>query len=144
MTSLADDGEIERLEADAKAERIRFHREKVRNGPVKFTTFTNGQVRRTLQREDETRRRKLNKRHRRDWMAKRAELATLRGHLVIMGVLECRDETTEFAPHIRQESAVWLVRKFGPRDENGELVKGDTLVVDAVAKARQAFIEASA
>jgi hypothetical protein len=37
---------------------------------------------------------------------------------------------------------VWLVRKFGPRDENGELVKGDTLVADAVAKARQAFIEA--
>jgi hypothetical protein len=95
-----DDGEIEKLEADAKAERIRFHREKVRNGPGKFTTFTNGQVRRTLQREDETRRRKLNKRHRRDWMAKRAELATLRGHLVIMGVLECRDESHRVrSPH---------------------------------------------
>jgi hypothetical protein len=136
--------EIAEQEAQAKKDRIKFHREQVRNGPRKFSYVTSGQQRRFQARGQAAQRRKMNRRYRRDWMRKQAELATLRGHLTILGVIECRNEAVKasgFAPSTVRESCVWAIRKYGERDDEGNIVQSDTLLDDAVAAARKAFLD---
>jgi hypothetical protein len=138
--------EIAEQEAQAKKDRIKFHREQVRNGPRKFSYVTSGQQRRRAERDRAAQQRKTNRRYRRAWMAKQRELATLRGHLTILGVIECKNEAVKasgFAPSTERESCVWIIRKFGERDrETGQiLIQSDTLLDDAVAAARKAFLD---
>jgi hypothetical protein len=137
--------EIAEQEAEAKKERIKFHREHVRNGPRTFAYATSGQQRRFRARGQAAARRKMNKRYRREWMRRQAELATLRGHLTILGVIECRNAAVKaagFAPSTVQESCVWVIRKYGERDDEGNIVQSDQLLDNAVAAARKAFVDA--
>lgn len=55
------------------------------HGPVKMRTATNGQIRRGVMRQMETRRRKVNLKHRRTWMDNRLSVSVLRGQLQAVG-----------------------------------------------------------
>ncbi len=81
------DEELDQIALDEKKDRARFHREKVANGPVKFTSVSNGQVRRGDARRRKAQARKANRRHRRDWMISRQKHAALRGQLIMTGAL---------------------------------------------------------
>lgn len=135
------DNPDEKTPEELKRERIKFHRENVRNGPTKWRTLTTGQVRRQRVRDAKARQRKDQRRYRRAWMAQRADIATLRGHLIITGVLECQHESTTFADHQRAASLAWITQKYGPRDDDGKLVLDDKLVPTAVQNAREAFLQ---
>lgn len=133
--------ELEAEAAEAKKARIKYHRDNVRNGPVKYRSITTGMQRRAAERAQDSQARKTNRRYRRAWMAQRAEIATLRGHLIILGVVECKGDTV-FTPEQIRESSVWVIRKYGTRDEEtGELVQHDNLLAESVGKAREAFLQ---
>jgi hypothetical protein len=137
--------ELDRLDAEARQRRIEITRESVRNGPVSWRigqTEPSGKTRRRKARDKASFERKLNKRHRREFMAKQQQLATLRGHLTILGQVECRN--ADFAPSElqRQDSAIWVVRNFGKRDEAGEIMPYDDLFADSLHAAREAFLAA--
>lgn len=136
------DSEEELSEEEQKQLRIQFHRENVRNGPVKSRYATTGQIRRTVDRGRHARGRKTNKRYRQSWMDNQAHLATLRGHLIILGVLECKHESTVFTEAQRKISMTWAVEKYGERDDEGAIVLGDEMVAKAVANAKAAFLTA--
>lgn len=80
---------LERLETE-KRERVKFHRDHVRNGPAKTRRVTNGQVRRSMLREQKTKLRKQNRNNRRDFMRAQHDLAILRGQLTCVGALGTR------------------------------------------------------
>lgn len=82
--------ELEKLEAEEKAQRIEWHRRNVRNGPRKTSYWTNGQLRRQQARDKKTHERKVNLRHRRAYVGKRHDLAALRGQLQALGALPYR------------------------------------------------------
>lgn len=141
-----DDRELtpEELEADAaeaKKARIKYHRDNVRNGPVKYRSITIGMQRRAHERSQATQQRKTNRRYRRAWMDQQAKIATLRGHLTILGVIECQHATTTFTPEQVRESSVWAIRQYGKRDDEGNLVQSDDMLAEAVGAAREAFLQ---
>lgn len=124
---------------ELKAQRIQFHRDHVRNGPQKWRTISTGQQRRQRDRDMKALQKKATRTHRRAWHQRKAEFATLRGHLTILGVLE--GHGTEFTRQQTQTSLEWVVAKFGERDDDGNLVLNDNLVGDAVEAARAAFLK---
>lgn len=128
---------------ELKKQRIQFHRDHVRNGPAKFRSITPGMQRRAAARAQEAATRKTNRRYRRAWMAQQADLATLRGHLTILGIIECPAGGTPITALNQQESLVWVVRKYGERDDEGRIVEGEDMVDKAVANAREAFVQAT-
>lgn len=135
--------ELDQQDAAAKADRIREHREHVRNGPVKTRPFTSGQRRRLVERDRQAQHRKVNRRHRRQWMATQQVNATLRGHLIVLGIVECQEGST-FTPTQYQCSLEWVIGKFAARDESGALKPfNDDTVSEAVTAARAAFLEAA-
>ena len=68
-----DDLTPEELAAKEREDRIGFHRSKVRNGPVKFSIPTNGQIRRMKVRESKTHQRKqLEQARRQHWHGRRS------------------------------------------------------------------------
>lgn len=139
-------------EEELKKQRIKFHRDHVRNGPrfgrgkkgplPIMGTVTPGMQRRANQRAQDARGRKVNRRYRRSWMENQAHVATLRGHLTILGVLECKREGLTFTEVQQKNSLTWIVEKYGERDEEGGLIFSDFLVSDAVTAARAAFLTA--
>ena len=126
---------------EEKKQRVQWHRDHVRNGPQNWRTLTSGQVRRQHARDAKSRQRKTNKRYRRAWMAQQREIATLRGHLIVLGVLECKHAETAFTDAQRQTSLMWVVQKYGLRDDDGRIVADDAMVPDAVTAAREAFLQ---
>ena len=82
-----DDLTPEEIEAEARAERIRFHREKVRNGPTKFSFVTEGQQRRAKDRAIRGRQKKVRKAQVRAHFEKQQAIASLRGNLQAVGTL---------------------------------------------------------
>ena len=63
------------------------------HGPVKTRSFTNGQIRRMMQREAQTAHKHQVLRTRRAWMDKRMGLAVLRGQLQVVTALPLNDGT---------------------------------------------------
>jgi hypothetical protein len=100
------------LEVEAKADRIKFHRAHVRNGPANFKEQTSGQVRRAKVRALAGRTRKAARAQRREHFAQRAEHALLRGHLQAIGVIAYE---TDFVPtqDARFVSARWVLNNYG-------------------------------
>ena len=108
----------EEIAADLKRDRIKFHRESVRNGPVKWKSMTSGQVRRAQKRA-----------------AKRAQKNTYRAQ--VRNYLETRRLASVTAAKLRQAGAlpyvhereldriqqvyatVWIVQRFGVEDDDG-------------------------
>lgn len=120
--------EPEMTEAEAKSERMRFHREKVRNGPASFRTMSNGQIRRAQKRMEASRVRKARRRQIRSYLTQQNEAAALRGNLQAAGVIAYVHEGTTMAPEAALQSIVWIVKRFAEGDESGRVeVTSDTV-----------------
>lgn len=133
LPSMAEEA-VDTTEADEKAERIQFHREKVRNGPVKFSTPTNGQLRRAEKRAG---RRALLQRRReqvRAYFAREREISVLRGQLQAVGVLPYAGK---FKPSSQTifDSTQALIRRFG----NLLIEDDDQLVAEAFQAAADRY-----
>ena len=106
----AADEAAEPTEAELKAERILFHREKVRNGPVSFRSVTNGQIRRAKERAEKREAKRNFKREVRQHLEQLRAAATLRGQLTVAGVIPT---VQEFDLKRQVDATVWIVRRFG-------------------------------
>lgn len=121
LNSDTEPDDVEISEADAKADRIAFHRAHIRNGPANFKTSTSGQARRAQRRALDSRTRKGRRAQVDNYFETRRLASTVRANLQSAGVL----------PYVhgrdldRQQqvvSAAWLVRHFGiENEETGEL-----------------------
>lgn len=102
----------EDIRAQAKAERIEFHRTKVRNGPVKFSFLTNGQVRRAQRRELDRHQRKAWRAEKASYFERQRTAAILRAHLQVVGLIPFIDGRE--AP-LRDQitSTAWIVTRYG-------------------------------
>lgn len=120
--------------ADEKKDRIEEHRSKVRNGPVRWTSITSGQMRRRRVRDAAAHSKKATRRARKSYHAAQAETATLRGQLIILKVLP---SSSDFVPTMTQRlnASTWIVRKFGLRNDEGELILHDDVLAEAAQAA---------
>lgn len=98
-------------EAKEKADRIAFHREKVRNGPVSFKTPTNGQFKRARKRLLQSETKKARRRQVQNFFASEREESVLRAKLQAAGLLPY---ATDFEPdqQVVLDSITWLIRRF--------------------------------
>lgn len=138
------EAELDQADADAKKARREHTFRNVRNGPTGFVIGSvepSGKTRRRKARDKKAFERKVNKVNRRAYMDKRADTATLRGHLVILGVVECASTTPPFSDARRMTSADWVVRKYGLRGDDGELVLHDALLPEALEAARADLLD---
>lgn len=129
--------ELDALEAEAKADRIAFHRAHVRNGPVKFGHVTPGGAKRERRRLLARQTKKAARAQRRAFIGRVQEHALLRGQLQAVGVLEY---TTDYAPsdEARFTAAKWIVQHYG-----NLLDEGDALFRNAVQAAFDRFADLS-
>jgi hypothetical protein len=110
-------------EEDAKAERIAFHRNKVRNGPTKFSTQTTGQFRREQLRGLARKTKNARRKQIRDHFAALREIAVLRGHLQAAGIIQYR---TDYQPAGGDvvNAITWIIGHFADdklADERGRV-----------------------
>lgn len=101
----------EAAEIQAKADRIKHHRDNVRNGPVKERHITSGQYRRSIIRTAEAEARKSRSRQIKGYFQTQQTAATVRGHLQAAGILPYA--VLELDPFNQVVSAAWLVQRFG-------------------------------
>ena len=131
-----DDLEVAEVdEAQEKRDRIAFHRDHVRNGPVTFKHVTGGQVRRSKLRELRGRSRKARRAQVHSFLDQQSEYATLRGLLQAVGVVAY---VTDFRPsdEVRYRSARELVQRFGDVTDSDE-----NLVPNALQKAYDRYAD---
>lgn len=108
----------EAIEKREKAERVKFHRDHVRNGPRSFGTVTSGQFRRRLGREQKARLKKARRDQVRTYFETQRKIAVIRGHLQSAGVLESGlggypdIAGNEFVANRAAHSYHWLVDNF--------------------------------
>lgn len=107
------------IAAEEKAERIRFHREKVRNGPINFTSFTNGQIRRAKTRAAARDQRKSYRADVKNYFERRSLAALVRAHLQTVGIIQFLDGR-EAPLRSQVASTIWLARRFGVEVVNDE------------------------
>ena len=124
--------------AEEKAERVKYHREHVRNGPARFRTITAGQQRRQAERDKAALQRKANRNHRRNYLKKQRAVSVLRGQLQAVGVLPYR---TDAQPSLASRIAAhqWIAVRFGERDDHGHLVLTEGSVQKAVQTATDEY-----
>lgn len=124
-------------EAQAKRDRIAFHRDHVRNGPTKFKTVSNGQVRRAKTRELNGRAKKARRHQVRTYFANLREHAVLRGQLQAVGVLPYHESTPDSAK-VGLDGAVRATRAIVQRF--GDITDSDDILVrNALQKAYDRF-----
>lgn len=124
---------------ELKKERIKFHRERVRNGPVKFTTLTSGQIRRAKRRELDRRMKKARRAQVRAYRRDLAEAARIRAMLQAAGVIPYVDSSRRAAPGDAANAIVWILRRFGKPDESGVLEVTREVVMDSLTRALQTW-----
>lgn len=134
------EAELAAQAADDRAARIQFHRESVRNGPVKFKTISAGRVASRDRRAQAAAVRKMNVKHRRRFIAKRLETNELRGHLQALGVLP--GGSPEQVPASQRTNILLSISsRYGARDDDGNLIIADEFVGDAVEAATGDYLE---
>jgi len=101
-------------EEELKAERIAFHRAKVRNGPVNFKELTTGQVRRIQIRAANGKTRKARRRQVKMYFLTQQEGAVLRGQLQAAGLVSYVH--TEIDSVKQVVATIWLTKRFGEVD----------------------------
>lgn len=111
--------EIADLEAQVKADRIKFHRTHVGNGPAKFRHTTAGDEKRERRTALARQTKKAQRAQRRNFIATRDEHALLRGQLQAVGVIEYE---TDFVPSedARSAAAKWIVQHYGDVTNSGD------------------------
>lgn len=130
--------EPEISEEEARKQRIQFHRDKVRNGPVKFSSPTNGQVRRAEKRFLAGRTRAARRNQVRSYFLTQKQAAILRGQLQAAGVVEYHSPDFFARPEQSLRSVVWLVERFADdsnADEFGQIVLDEPTVRQALQSA---------
>lgn len=115
LPSLNTEPEID--EAQAKADRIKFHREHVRNGPTSFKSTTNGQIRRAKARDIQRGMKKTRRRQVQTYLAAEREAAVLRAHLQHIGLVPFGSDHRPH-PQMVLASATWIIRHFA-EDQSG-------------------------
>lgn len=132
-----DENDVVLSEEDLRAERIAFHRDRVRNGPTKFSTPTSGQIRRervrALARQTKRARRNQVQSH----FAALREIAVLRGHLQAVGIILYQGNHKPGAGDIIA-STTWIIRRFADSkraDETGALVVTEDVVRESLQAA---------
>jgi hypothetical protein len=120
----AEQAEVD--ETQARKDRIKFHRDHVRNGPSNFKTLTSGQIRRAQRRELNGRTKKARRAQVQNYFATQRLAATVRAHLQHAGVLPFVNENHVLDLHKQVVSAAWIVQRFGTEievevtDDDGE------------------------
>lgn len=110
----------EEIAEQAKKDRIKFHRESVRNGPVKFKTVTAGQERRA-QKRALARQKKNNYRSQvRSYLETRRLASITAGKLREAGALPYVDVRWPVDRVQQVLATAWIVQRFGVEDEDGE------------------------
>lgn len=99
--------------AEIKADRVAFHRTKVRTGPARFSSPTSGQARRQGHRDLARQTRKGRRAQVGAFLDQQRGLAVLRGHLQAIGVLAYATEGFEVPDTVRFASARWVLTHFG-------------------------------
>lgn len=123
-------------EAQAKKDRIAFHRDHVRNGPTNFKHVTGGQVKRAKVRALARETKKARRAAIRQYHADQREGATLRGHLQAAGVLPYfGDHTATGAQALA--SVEWIIARYAPApaDGSGVVEVNSKVVVDSLTAA---------
>lgn len=120
LTNLVNHGSknAEPTPEELKRERVNFHRERVRNGPAKFSTMTSGQIRRAQQRDLKARQRKQFKRTVKNHFGDRRNEAILRGQLQLAGILPL--SSGEHDDRSIDQAVVWIYDRFGEKVEKPE------------------------
>lgn len=121
IPSLREDEDLrspEEIEAEAKAERIKFHRSQVRNGPVSFKDVTNGQVRRSKARDIKRQMKKTRKKQLANYFASQYEAAVLGAHLKVVGLVAYQTRSFKLNPNQIRESSIWLIKRFADAQGN--------------------------
>lgn len=112
-----DDESPEAVEKREKRERIKFHRERVRNGPVKFSFLTSGQVRRIKRRDLEAQTKKSRRKQVDRYFAERQEAMRLRGLLQAAGVLSYHAPARRASSRAAREAIIVLFERFARQEE---------------------------
>lgn len=103
-------GDLER-EAEAKRERIEFHRARVRNGPVQFARGTHPARRKRI--DARSHQRKARNHRVRTFLHNQMELAVLRGHLQAVGALPYADHSFRPGQGVVEASVQHFLRRAG-------------------------------
>lgn len=83
------------------------------NGPVTYKTTTNGQVRRSVQRAKQRKADRAFRAQRRNYLAREAERAALRGMLQALGVVAYHSPEM-IVPEVRRKRAeAWVEERYG-------------------------------
>lgn len=98
--------------AQEKTERVKFHREQVRNGPVKFRSVSAGQIRRARQRAMDRDIRRNYRREVRNHFERQRVAATLRPHLQAVGLAPTWDDR-DFPLEDQIISTAWIAQRYG-------------------------------
>lgn len=122
-------------ELEGKKERIAFHRAKVRNGPVKYSTPTTGQIRRAQKRALNTTSRKAFRRQVRQYFADQREAAAIRGQLQAAGVLAYASPSRRAIPLASYKAIVWIIQRFAEGDDKGKVEVTEQVVRDSLQAA---------
>lgn len=130
------DSEVD--ETQAKRDRIQFHRERVRNGPVTFKSVTNGQVRRARLRELARSSKRARRSQVQSYFTQQREHAVLRAHLQGIGVLPYALRSGRLSEEQMMLSVRWIVEHFGNVDDSD-----DDLLKNALQRAYDRFSDLS-
>lgn len=120
-------------EAVAKEQRIKYHREHVRNGPRQTRTWTNGQIRRAKQRELARQQKRARRRQLDTYFAERQETAVIRAMLTGAHILpSVKPVSAERA----RDAVIWIASRFAEAPGGIEQVEvTESLVRDAISAA---------
>lgn len=132
--------EADRL-AEEKADRVAFHREHVRNGPVKFRHIADGAVRRANQRAIKRSTKRARRVQLKNYHETQRIAATVRGQLQLAGALPYVVER-ELDREQQVRSVVWLVVRFGTEKEDGTVSLAYDDVVAALNSALKFYGQA--
>jgi hypothetical protein len=142
-----DEEIVEPTEEELKAERIEFHRAKVRNGPAKFSFMTNGQIRRARARDTKRQQKKAFRAEVRNYFEQQRLASMVRAHLQAAGYLAYIDGSE--APLVTQiGSTGWIVQRFGQEVEvdgvgTGHVSYRKAAVIDAFHRAADYYAKAT-
>jgi hypothetical protein len=131
LSSTTEEEAAEFDEAQAKKDRIEFHRRSVRNGPVSYRTPTNGQIKRERKRALARETKKARRRQVRQHLANQREAATIAAHLRGAGILAYSQESFTTDPQRARRSIIWIVARFAEAPQDGT---GRVEVTEAVVR----------
>lgn len=131
-----DRDDTESLE-QAKADRIKFHRDHVRNGPVKFKSPTSGQQRRAHDRAIARNIKRTHKAQVRQFFADQRQASIVRGKLDVVGIGVADSQGDPYLVNrlFTQEKTVqaarWLITYFAHAEVGDTIEVNEKVMLDS-------------